>query len=62
MVEVFLVHTRSPGLKKMADDGFAKKYKIMAFKNYLRHTGHSLSLSGVHLGRSVLGGNHLDVK
>ena len=46
----------------MADDGFAKKYKIKAFKNYLRHTGHSLSLSGVHHGRSVLGGNHLDVK
>ena len=37
-----------------------KNYQIKAVKNYLHHTGHSLS--GVHLGRSVLCGNHLDVK
>ena len=37
-----------------------KNYQIKAVKNYLRHTGHSLS--GVHLGRSVLCGNHLEVK
>ena len=37
-----------------------KNYQIKAVKNYLHHTGHSLS--GVHLGRSVLCGNHLEVK
>ena len=37
-----------------------KNYQIKAVKNYLHHTGHSLS--GVHLGRSVLCRNHLDVK
>ena len=41
---------------KKAGDGFAKKCQIEDH----RHTG--LSLGGVHLGRRVLGGNHLDVK